>query len=171
MSKPTELTEHLLANANGTGFLDGWFRHLIDQKLSRLCESPIEIMLGAALLFYDKFNGMPGVPLALAGQEEDWPPNCRLLIPQYRFAEYRIDWAFKDYENLTFIECDGHDFHERTKAQAARDKRRDRDLQGGGHPVLRFTGSEIYKDPLYCAAQVSEFVDQRNVPLEFRNTA
>lgn len=45
------------------------------------------------------------------------------------------------------IECDGHDFHERTKEQAERDKKRDRDIQSLGWNVARFTGSEIVRDP------------------------
>lgn len=164
-----ELTRRMLVGVSQDGFLDGWFHYLIEQKLSRLCESPIEIMLGAALLFYDRFNGLPGYPLALARQDEDWPKGeHRLLIPQYHFGDYRIDWVYQDGQNLTFIECDGHDFHERTKEQASRDKRRDRKIQTAGHPILRFTGSEIYKDPLHCAAQISEFVDNRNIPAELR---
>lgn len=45
------------------------------------------------------------------------------------------------------IELDGHDFHERTKEQATRDKKRDRALVSAGWSVLRFTGSEVIKAP------------------------
>ena len=38
-------------------------------------------------------------------------------------------------------ECDGHDFHEKTKDQVARDKSRVRDLEIAGWRILRFTGS------------------------------
>ena len=54
------------------------------------------------------------------------------------------------------IECDGHEFHERTKEQAARDRRRDRWFQTHGITVLRFTGSEIWTDPLGCIDQVCD---------------
>ena len=54
------------------------------------------------------------------------------------------------------MECDGHDFHERTKAQAAHDKTRDRALQARGLKVLRYTGSEIWADPFGCALDVLE---------------
>jgi hypothetical protein len=61
------------------------------------------------------------------------------------------------------IECDGHDFHERTKEQARKDRRRDREIQGLGLPVLRFTGSEIFADPVGCGCQViNHFVDALN---------
>lgn len=44
------------------------------------------------------------------------------------------------------VEVDGHDYHERTKEQAARDRQRDRDLQSIGVPTMRFTASEVYHD-------------------------
>ena len=56
------------------------------------------------------------------------------------------------------VECDGHDYHERTKKQAARDKARDRALQAFGLPVFRFTGSELHKNPVKCAAEVHQYI-------------
>lgn len=58
------------------------------------------------------------------------------------------------------IECDGHDFHERTKEQARRDRKRDRDLQAAGYRVLRFTGSEIHRDPSAVAQEIVDAVDR-----------
>lgn len=49
------------------------------------------------------------------------------------------------------IECDGHNFHEKTKEQARRDKERERALQARGLTVIRFTGSEIWRNPFRCA--------------------
>lgn len=57
------------------------------------------------------------------------------------------------------IECDGHDFHEKTKQQASKDKARDRYMQSKGWSVLRFTGSDIFKDPMACAEEISKFVE------------
>ena len=55
---------------------------------------------------------------------------------------------------LVVVECDGHDFHEKTKDQASRDKRRDRKFTIDGFRVIRFTGSEIYRSPFNCAKEV-----------------
>ena len=52
------------------------------------------------------------------------------------------------------VECDGHDFHEKTPEQAKRDKSRDRDLLNSGYPVMRFSGGEIHSDPRKCSEQV-----------------
>ncbi len=58
------------------------------------------------------------------------------------------------------VECDGHDFHERTPDQATRDKSRDRQLQSLGYIVFRFTGREIWRDPMACAVQVFELLNK-----------
>lgn len=58
------------------------------------------------------------------------------------------------------VECDGHDFHEKTKEQAKRDKRRDRDLMSKGFHVLRFTGSEIFNAPKGCADEAVHYVSR-----------
>jgi hypothetical protein len=170
---PSKLSIRLEEVLTGNGFIDGWLYHVIDKRLSQVCESPIEAMLGAALLFMDKFESIPGYPLILERQEcvPHWGPEERLLIPQFKFQSYRIDWVYRDGANLTFIECDGHDFHERTKQQASRDKKRDREIQAAGYPLLRFTGSEIWEDPFHCASQIAEFVGDRNIPPELRDPA
>lgn len=56
------------------------------------------------------------------------------------------------------VECDGHEFHERTKEQASRDRERDRILQLQGLHVLRFTGSDIWQDVFKCAEEVLSFL-------------
>jgi very-short-patch-repair endonuclease len=58
------------------------------------------------------------------------------------------------------VEVDGHEWHERTKEQAARDKARDRELQIAGWKVLRFTGSEVWKDPAGCVRQLKSCIAQ-----------
>lgn len=90
------------------------------------------------------------------------------ITPQFQISGYRVDFLLEwiwEPDNSTLeriiIECDGHDFHEKTKEQAQKDKKRDRDLQGLGFPVLRFTGSEIWRDPLSCATEAIEQLRDR----------
>jgi very-short-patch-repair endonuclease len=65
-------------------------------------------------------------------------------------------WLPNDRTIHIAIECDGHDFHEKTKKQARYDKQRERALIKEGYTVIRFTGSEIYADPLKCADEIFE---------------
>lgn len=65
------------------------------------------------------------------------------------------------YAASCIIECDGHNFHEITKEQATKDKSKDRTLEERGLHVIRFTGSEITKDPEKCALQVKDYVNSK----------
>jgi hypothetical protein len=57
------------------------------------------------------------------------------------------------------IECDGHDYHERTKEQAAKDRSKDRILKVRRLDIVRFTGSEITRNPGRCVAEIEELVE------------
>lgn len=58
------------------------------------------------------------------------------------------------------IECDGHEFHDRTKEQASKDRRRDRVAALAGIDVFRFTDSDIWRDPWGCATQIVKWAEQ-----------
>lgn len=60
------------------------------------------------------------------------------------------------YRRAFAIECDGHEWHEKTKDQVARDKLRDRRLILAGVTPIRFSGAEIFHTPSYCARYVIE---------------
>lgn len=90
-----------------------------------------------------------------------------VIQPQAQFEWGRVDFLIHasrgvDADKNTkwrrlIVECDGHDFHERTKDQAARDRSRDRSAQMDGIPVFRFTGSELWRDAWGCAKQVADW--------------
>jgi hypothetical protein len=77
---------------------------------------------------------------------------------QVRALDWPVDYVItvetpdKKVHKLA-VECDGHDFHERTKEQARRDRERDRALQDAGFVVYRFTGSELYRNAWECGMQ------------------
>ena len=54
------------------------------------------------------------------------------------------------------IECDGHDYHEKTKEQAKKDKSKDRILKASGLDIVRFTGSEITSEPDKCVEEIDK---------------
>jgi len=74
------------------------------------------------------------------------------------FVEY-VHAGFDDSAVRLVVECDGHDFHERTKEQAKKDRARDRFMQKVGLPVLRYTGSEIFANAADCGKQVLDFIE------------
>lgn len=142
------------------------FRHIYTEEF---CDSPIENILFSALLFesngyhpfdictLDILEGTNGVKSYL-----DIKPRKdmeTIVVPQVKIGDYVADFlftcSFRGSVSRFIVECDGHDFHEKTKEQAKRDKRRDRWLLSKGISSLRFTGSEIYQDPIRCAEEIS----------------
>lgn len=131
--------------------------------------SPIEMLMATALLYMLRsesyFGGMRTNFFFMAdlpGGFEDLSPNrfsrdsgfhihTQFPIGKYK-ADFFVDFAGWNGQNaMGVIECDGHDFHERTKKQAEHDKARDRYFQSLGLIVLRYTGAEIHRDPLAAA--------------------
>jgi very-short-patch-repair endonuclease len=137
------------------------------EKVQESAESPIEVMLGSAMVLSGmlldgsvargvRFFGLPGSGVKPLVE----------IVPQYQWKKYRIDFALfcERFDEPVFVECDGHDFHERTKEQAARDRGKDRAIQQAGISILRFTGSEIYRDPEGCVTQIIQFLGSRVKP-------
>lgn len=80
------------------------------------------------------------------------------LTSQQKIGSYTIDFELYaeglvcDIVRLA-IEIDGHDFHEKTKEQAGRDKRRDREITKYDYIIIRFTGSEVYTNAIKCVQE------------------
>lgn len=121
-------------------------------------ESPIEIMLLEALVAYH-FCTTGTWPVIRSNRRDHNNVSTNWTItPQAQIDKFRVDFLLVDthYGTRVVIECDGHDFHERTKEQARKDRSRDRDLQAKGYLVLRYTGSEIWANPWACVEDVQE---------------
>lgn len=93
--------------------------------------------------------------------------QATFLDPQHKittekntyYADFGIGVLLSDDTSLKWaIECDGHDFHEKTKEQAKRDKQRERAIIGAGYTVIRFTGSEIHEDPYKCVQEAHSLI-------------
>lgn len=102
-----------------------------------------------------------------------------VLTPQFKIDKgdsyIKVDFLYEvlfleddDKSVRLVIECDGHDYHEKTKEQAQKDKSRDRFLLNEGYYVMRFTGSEIYKSPKKCVNEIMEFVTDKTYGEEIR---
>lgn len=111
----------------------------------------VTLVGGMYIAGHSVFQGMPA-------QDHRMP----FLASQVSAGEYRVDFVFGDCADFDkpnrciVIECDGHDFHQKTKEQVARDRTRDRYLSTVYARVIRFTGSEIYRAPAKCAAEAMD---------------
>jgi len=145
-------------------------------EFMQACESPVEQVMCAAMVI--AFSGMDvryfrgdatykpqfgrydachiSTQASVGKYRVDFLVEMQMNLPDYKHPE-EIDG--KEYpgnmvvvERLV-IECDGHDFHEKTKEQAKRDKSRDRELKKFGYTVFHYTGSEVWTDVFKCAAE------------------
>lgn len=98
---------------------------------------------------------------------------CQVKIGRY-VADIAFElWGKKEAAYLV-VECDGHDFHERTKEQAEHDRKRDRWMNANGIDVMRFTGREIVRDPRACVAEIESrltAIYERLCAIVWRSTA
>lgn len=143
------MSKEELALAKLTASLDECLRVTLDA-----CESPVERLLMLAIISHYAFTLEVPNNAINGGRFGDFSGDS--VRPQYRVEcsghVYRLDFAVPS-QRLA-IEVDGHDFHERTKAQASRDKARDRALTAAGWRVLRFTGSDVWNDAASCAQEI-----------------
>lgn len=85
----------------------------------------------------------------------NWLPAIKQAV------NYRLDFALPEYKIA--IELDGHDYH-KTKEQRTRDAKRQRHLEMLGWFVIRFTGSEIYKDIQSCVEDTLSLIESKLTP-------
>ena len=124
------------------------------RRIEGVCESPVEEMFALAAILDLSLDYQP--------DSNSWNgPDGIRMEAQREIGDYRVDFLFND---RLVVEIDGHDFHDRDHEQASSDRKRDRELLGGGYLVARFTGSDVYNHPLRCVFDAEELL--RNVAIE-----
>lgn len=120
------------------------------------CKSPIE------KIFYVAFQTV------CMFRKNEWPeyvnhifanPQCEVEAKGHK---YIADFAIcretdEQWYGIFLVECDGHEFHQKTKQQVERDNIRQYELKMAGFDILRFSGSQIYKEPFKCANDVFDY--------------
>jgi hypothetical protein len=140
-------------NALAHAYSNKALRHLED--LTAATEPPIEnaMLLALCVAAHDVASNVRYKKgRHVFGDLEDMP-DVLVIEPQAQLGEYRVDFLLtyqecipdldrkeklkdgteipgvKDVTVHLIVECDGHDFHDRSKEQASRDRERDRELK------------------------------------------
>lgn len=154
------------------------FRYLYDYKIKkeypnfptdiscflRHCNSQIEMTLAIAYVLV--------ITKKLYSNENPYDYWHYSLEPQAEIEaggkRYRADFFFDASAEIwpsnpfkLVIECDGHDYHHASKEQVQKDYERETNLKMAGYDVLRFTGSQIYKDPIGCAKTIFDYIKKK----------
>jgi very-short-patch-repair endonuclease len=118
------------------------------------CESPIERLLGVSIYNSQEYwrslvdDGMLAID-----------PQMDIICGKKTYrVDFQISAIVKGKERILVVECDGHNFHEKTKEQAIRDRQRERNLIKHGYIVVRFTGSEIFNNLYKCVREIKEIL-------------
>lgn len=142
--KPVAVASELRPRPQMAGEIQNWMASRYAGLLSSSDGSPIETLFKAAVSMLAHICRLEG---------DDTPKH---LGAQEQIGPYRIDFALTAFGHTVIVELDGHEFHERTKEQAQRDKARDRYLVKAGYTVIHFTGSEVWTNPFACAQETFE---------------
>lgn len=126
-----------------------------------VCESPIEQLLYINIIksLGDNQISNPYVEIGNVLLQE----NIYCGGNKYR-VDFLIPVEFTNPKDKSItrkfyvIECDGHDFHEKTKKQVIKNNERTRDLQEYGYDVIKFSGSEIYHTSYKCAIGILKII-------------
>jgi very-short-patch-repair endonuclease len=128
--------------------------------------SPIERSFALGLMWVLSPRYVPGLirwDFSLSNHETIPDPSRGgpTVWAQAPINKYRIDFLlrvrFDDSCSFLFaVECDGHEFHNRTKKQIERDRERDNALLALDIPTFRLPGSLIYRSPIDCAVETVE---------------
>ena len=119
------------------------------------CNSPIESIFFIALKIWTyMYVSDKDVGFRIRRQK-----RIDISDKKYYVADFVLEHENKPTKKL-IIECDGHEFHEKTKAQVAHDNERDLALKKLGYDILHFSGSQIYNESLKCAKEAYEYYYQ-----------
>ena len=131
----------------------------LDEDLIKM--SPIEQIMYIAFKIFE-FNFCAEFPISfdLTNQYEI----------SYRSKKYKADFLISSMimngieyrcEKPIIIECDGYDSHH-TKEQRNYDIERENNLKTRGYSIMRFTGSQIFKNPYDCVMRTYKFLLDEN---------
>jgi very-short-patch-repair endonuclease len=150
-----------------------------------LCESPIEqhfFVTWIDVFRADGFCDDDERPCVQSNWEVEQGYLTLTLYSQYKITlennSYRADFLLEihllprnrpqgNYHHEHYriaIELDGHDFHERTKEQAIRDRSRDRAFTRSSYTILRFTGREVYQNAMNVIVEIQNTITDALLP-------
>jgi very-short-patch-repair endonuclease len=162
-------------------FPTNYAANVVACKLWGLTGSPTESILTLALFtklshFYEgwvcRVHSEHEYRQALA--EEKIEGGTFVLVPQWSVNQFGlVDLAIfipglAPWRPIIVVECDGHQFHERTPEQASKDRRRLRNLQRLGISVYPFTGTDVVRSSEESAQEIVEFIHARVNGMERR---
>lgn len=131
--------------------------------IDNICSlTPIEQIYLFSLLFYSEFSKLENTEHSDISKfvTDEIEPQKHLKINNHCYIlDFEIDLSnFVGYDLKYAIELDGFDYHS-SKKQINYDYEREQSIMSEGYKVIRFTGSQIYNEPIYCAYKTFKIIE------------
>lgn len=127
--------------------------------------SPLESSFYASLLKANLEHPIVGEALEILGYDSAIYAQYKVKDKNRTFyPDFNIEVVNLDYSEIAaniFVEIDGHPFHEKTKEQVRHDKARERALLNHCNGIVRFSGSEVYRDSDMCAEETISIIAEK----------
>lgn len=133
------------------------------------CKSPIEELFAVAYDIRLAQLGFPYTEMFALWPQEEIKANGNTYYADFLVKAISNKYFQCDRNFMLVVECDGHDFHEKTKEQVERRNNRDMDLKAEGYDVLHFSGSQIYNDPFNCADKTFNYLHKMAGEVRYGN--
>lgn len=108
-------------------------------------------IIKAHVLFYDRLGMYNRYQLSLQPRFQTIKVDGKLIRPDL------LIWIPSKPNFKLVVECDGYAYHS-DKIAFSRDRARDRILQSKGYQVFRFSGHEIYHDPVGKSNELFDYL-------------
>ncbi len=129
-------------------------QEIIPATFCEYIESPIEQIFITAFELYIKLTNKEFV--MLFSQKTIKVGKKKYVVDFYFEKDLYVNCFNTDKKII--IECDGHEFHQKTKQQVKRDNEREYALKMAGYEIIRFSGSQIYNEPFKCAEDTYNYI-------------
>lgn len=146
LKQPKRVQELILVNNVREGIIPTIFYEEINSPIEQIFKTAFDLYI--ELLEKESIFLFSQMPIKI---------NKKKYIADFYFEKDEYVNKF-DTNKKIVIECDGHEFYQKTKEQVKRDNEREYNLKMAGYEVIRFSGSQIYNEPFKCAEDTYNYI-------------
>lgn len=147
------------------------------------CQSPVERMLLEATLLPDSgllpshaVGPSPVYKVAFSDAVDFFGENAEISIVSQAdplcdgerpviHCDFEFRWS-GEYSADLYVEIDGHRWHEKTQAQASRDRARDRRIARSSGKLVRYTAVDVMTDACFVIRDITDTLYAMEVDLD-----
>lgn len=146
LKQPKRVQELILVNNLREGIVPTTFCEEIESPIEQIFKTAFDLYID--LLEKEHIFLFSQMPIKIGNKR---------YVADFYFEQDQYVNKF-DTNKKIIIECDGHEFHQKTKEQVKRDNEREYALKMAGYEIIRFSGSQIYNEPFKCVEDTYNYI-------------